>query len=77
MTVSDFLAWSFWWELGKKYLFCSWAHRKHLCYPEVWGRGLKGPWHCAKCHECGEWIDVLTETWRGEYGQRGNQKKGD
>jgi hypothetical protein len=50
----------------KKYLFCSWAHRKHLCYPEVWGRGLKGPWHCAKCHECGEWIDMLTETWRGD-----------
>lgn len=28
-------------------------HRRHRCYPEVWGRGLKGPWHCTKCHPCG------------------------
>lgn len=37
-----------------KWLVCSWFHRKDLCYPEVWGRGLKGPWHCMKCHPCGE-----------------------
>jgi hypothetical protein len=38
----------------KKYFYCKFFHRKHLCYPEVWNRGLRGPWHCCKCHPCGE-----------------------
>jgi hypothetical protein len=38
----------------RKWLVCSWKHREYKCYPEVWGRGLKGPWHCNKCHPCGE-----------------------
>lgn len=42
-----------------KYLYCSWAHRDYRCYPEVWGRGLDGPWHCTICHPCGEELDRL------------------
>ena len=38
----------------KKYFYCKFFHRKYLCYPEVWDRGLKGPWHCSECHPCGE-----------------------
>ena len=38
----------------KKYLFCKWFHDQYKCFPEVWGRGLKGPWHCDKCHPCDE-----------------------
>lgn len=45
-----------------KWLWCSWAHRRHRCYPEVWDRGLDGPWHCAKCHSCWpEGLDKLLE----------------
>jgi hypothetical protein len=40
----------------KKNIYCRFFHRKYLCYPEVWGRGLKGPWHCSECHPCGESI---------------------
>ena len=36
----------------KKYCYCKFVHKKYLCYPEVWDRGLKGPWHCRKCHPC-------------------------
>lgn len=45
----------------KKWLFCYFFHRRHRCYPEVWGRGLNGPWHCKKCHPCGEIFDRLEE----------------
>ena len=44
------------------WLICSWKHRKHRCYPETWGRGLKGPWHCDKCHPCGEIFDHLDDS---------------
>lgn len=37
----------------KKWMYCAWAHNHYLCFPEVWGRGLKGPWHCEKCEPCG------------------------
>lgn len=37
-----------------KHGICSWLHRRGRCYPEAWGRGLDGPWHCKKCHPCGE-----------------------
>lgn len=37
-----------------KWLWCSWAHRKDRCYPEIWDRGLDGPWHCTRCHPCDE-----------------------
>lgn len=43
----------------KKYCYCRFVHRNHLCYPEVWDRGLDGPWHCSKCHPCGEMLDEL------------------
>jgi len=43
-----------------KWLWCSWLHKRRRCYPEVWDRGLDGPWHCSKCHPCGEGIDIFT-----------------
>ena len=43
----------------KKYCYCRFFHKKHLCYPEVWDKGLKGSWHCRKCHPCGEVFDKL------------------
>ena len=44
-----------------KWLVCRWFHDKHRCFPEVWGRGLDGPWHCGKCHPCNEGLDVFFE----------------
>ncbi len=48
----------------KKWLICSWKHEEDRCYPEVWDRGLDGPWHCAKCHPCGkgliEWLESVS-----------------
>ncbi len=41
-------------EFLKKWLWCRWFHRKHMCFPEVWDRGLDGPWHCMECHPCNE-----------------------
>jgi len=52
----------------RKWLWCSWHHRKHRCYPTVWGpaearemgiRYRPNTWHCAKCHPCGEWLDKI------------------
>jgi len=37
-----------------KWCFCRWLHNKYRCFPEVWDRGLDGPWHCSKCHPCSE-----------------------
>ena len=50
-----------------KWLWCSWIHYKHRCYPEVWDRGLDGPWHCHKCHECGEGIDIFLGTSKSKW----------
>jgi hypothetical protein len=44
-----------------QYLFCSWAHYRDRCYPQVGGRGINGSWHCAKCHPCGEVFDIWEE----------------
>jgi hypothetical protein len=38
-------------NLPKKYLWCSWKHHKHRCYPEVWKED-NGNWHCDKCWPC-------------------------
>ena len=55
-----------------KWCWCSWAHRRHRCYPTVWGpeqaADLGIPyrpnrWHCMKCHTCGEALDKLLEFW--------------
>ena len=43
----------------KKYCYCKFFHKRWLCYPEVWDRGLKGPWHCSKCHPCGEGLEKI------------------
>ena len=43
----------------KKYCYCKFFHKNYLCYPEVWDRGLKGPWHCSECHPCGEGLEKL------------------
>ena len=45
----------------KKHLWCRFLHRRHRCYPEVWDRGLAGPWHCDRCHPCDEELDALFE----------------
>ena len=45
----------------KKWLWCSWVHNKHRCYPDVSGLGLRGAWHCTECHPCGEVFDLLVE----------------
>jgi hypothetical protein len=51
----------------RKWLWCSWAHRSDLCFPTVWGpeeakkMGIPfrpNAWHCARCHPCGEWLDL-------------------
>lgn len=56
----------------RKWLGCSWRHRKDRCYTEVWGRGLDGPWHCARCHPCSEEIDILLKK-----GEKLSYRKGD
>ena len=43
----------------KKYCYCFLFHKKHLCYPDVSGKGAKGEWHCRKCHPCGDVFDLL------------------
>jgi len=50
-----------WWFLEdlKQWFWCAFFHRRERCYPEVWGRGLAGPWHCAKCRPCGEVLDIV------------------
>ena len=49
-----------------KWLCCSWKHRKHRCYNEVWKVESKH-WHCDKCHPCGEeFTIVLGITEEGE-----------
>lgn len=50
-----------WWtpmELRKQ-VWCRFVHQRHRCHPEVWDRGLDGPWHCRLCHPCGEELDAL------------------
>ena len=47
-----------------KWLFCRWFHDKHRCFPEVWDRGLDGPWHCCKCHPCSEGLEIALEEMR-------------
>ena len=38
-----------------KWLWCSWVHNRHKCWPRDPSR-----WHCMKCHECGEGFDFLS-----------------
>jgi len=38
-----------------KWAWCSLAHRRHRCWPRD-----PAHWHCARCHPCGEGIDMLT-----------------
>lgn len=50
-------------QLIKKWAWCRWAHDKHRCFPEVGGRGIDGPWHCAKCHPCSDdFKGIFTEN---------------
>lgn len=59
-----------------KWLVCSWGHRKHRCYsmfyqpkPGIYVEDLKY-WHCEKCHDCGEELDILfgrTQDAQDEY----------
>lgn len=55
-----------------KWLVCSWAHRRHRCYPTVWGpkeaADMDIPyrpkrWHCTRCHPCWESLEeAIAET---------------
>lgn len=56
-----------WWfvERLKKWFWCAFLHRRSRCYPEVWGRGLAGPWHCDKCRPCSEGLDVALAGKKG------------
>lgn len=45
-----------------QWLYCSWAHKKHRCYPEV-NKINPTAWHCEKCHPCGEGVDEFLETY--------------
>lgn len=49
------------WFLAKKHVYCRFFHRRRRCYPEVWDRGINGPWHCDKCVSCGAALDYLVE----------------
>lgn len=44
----------FWW----KWLICAWAHYRHRCYDQK-RRWWFEHWHCRKCHDCGEGMDIL------------------
>lgn len=53
------------WDLIKKQIWCRWFHKEYMCFSEVWDRGLKGPWHCNKCHPCClELYNLSTNTYR-------------
>jgi len=57
-------------HLIKKWLWCSWIHKKDRCYPEVWEEESKY-WHCMKCHPCTEGLEevlaqAIKECERGE-----------
>ena len=62
------------WDLAeklKKHFWCRYFHRRNLCWPKTWGRGLAGPWHCGRCHPCGEVFDLLAgKPLRGVLGDR-------
>lgn len=41
-----------------KWLWCSWKHKRSRCYPEV-NKPFSNKWHCHKCHDCGEGLDII------------------
>jgi len=43
----------FWW----KWLVCFWLHYRYRCYEQR--RGWFEHWHCKRCHDCGEAMDIL------------------
>ena len=47
------------WYQIKKWLWCSWIHRRHKCHNEVWKENST-QWHCDKCHPCGEELDAMS-----------------
>ena len=61
-----------WWFRAKKHLYCRFFHWRNICHPEVWGRGINGPWHCARCVPCGRVFDYLLERLELEKRKKGN-----
>lgn len=49
-----------WFFVIKKNVYCRFFHRDR-CYPEVWDRGINGPWHCARCVSCAAALDYVLE----------------
>jgi len=54
----------------RKWVWCSWRHYYHRCYPTVWGpeqaAEIDQPyrpsyWHCARCHPCNEWVQQVSK----------------
>ena len=37
-----------------KYFWCIHRHDMHICFPRD-----KKHWHCRKCHQCMEGLDIL------------------
>jgi len=46
----------------KKYLWCSWIHRYHKCYPQD-----EKYWHCDYCHPCWEGFYFIPGADKEEY----------
>jgi len=72
----------------RKWVWCSWRHYYHRCYPTVWGpeqaAEIDQPytpnyWHCARCHPCNEWVEqrtnesMNTQDYRDALGGEGPQ----
>ena len=59
----------------RKWVWCSWRHYYHRCYPTVWGpeqaAEIDQPytpnyWHCARCHPCNEWVQQVIKEYEDE-----------
>lgn len=53
-------------ELVKEKFWCQNFHRHDRCYPGVWMKYPWNNWHCARCHPCGEELDILTARMKDE-----------
>jgi hypothetical protein len=45
----------------KKWLICSWLHKKWRCYPRVWELDTY-IWHCSYCEPCSNELDKLLKN---------------
>jgi hypothetical protein len=65
-----------WWLVFKQHFYCRFFHDRDRCYPEVWGRGLDGPWHCARCVPCyADLKEMVEELQRAKPAARGGSPR--